>query len=397
MWTWGRNHEKQLGHDGESDFNPLVCDVPKRVTTLGGGTSSQVKSVSASGVASFAVCENGEAFSWGSSKRGQLGLGAGIVESETPRRIPCSFPIKSISAGWGHAVGLADTPNGEFLSWGYSAHGRLGYDHSYIQQSQEREGGASKITSTTLEDEETAAACVWQPKEVARLSGIKIVGAACGADHTIAFSEWGAAFAFGDNSMNQLGTSREDQPGLTAEMIHLSEEYTGGKLQRVDSLDSNASNVIHSVLFPIPVKVESVACGYGHSLAIVKRCQDGSALTSSAADQGFGEVNCVYSWGWDVFQGVQVGNPAPVQRFQGSGADAVLDPIRVAAGRVHSVALTASGEVYTWGSSKNGRLGLDSFPNDAMVPQKVHLPEDLEVKRVVDVVAGYDHTLLLVE
>ncbi len=74
-----------------------------------------------------------------------------------------------------------------------------------------------------LETDEAVTACAWHPKEVAGLSGIKITDAACGADHTVTLTEWGAAFAFGDNSMNQLGAGVDGRHDL-ADMVHLSEE-----------------------------------------------------------------------------------------------------------------------------------------------------------------------------
>ena len=52
---------------------------------------------------------------------------------------------------------------------------------------------------------------------------------------------------------------------------------------------------------------------------------------------------------------------------------------------------------YTWGSNKNGRLGTDQVPAMTAEPTKLHLPEELNVTRVLDVACGYDHTLLLVE
>jgi len=191
VWTWGRNDERQLGHRGQSDFNPRVCDVPRRVrvprevrdpvealperATLamaeeegqegevaaslehiekrhsdeGGNPGASddedgeelqeqaiVRKAYASGVATFAIDDRGAVYSWGASKRGQLGLGHGVVESETPRAIafPNDLPIKHLSAGWGHAVAIADTDNGELFSWGYPVHGRLGYGYSEIQQ-----------------------------------------------------------------------------------------------------------------------------------------------------------------------------------------------------------------------------------------------------------------------
>lgn len=46
-----------------------------------------VKAVAGSGVVSIAVAEDGSAWSWGRSKRGQLGLGPGVTDALLPTRI----------------------------------------------------------------------------------------------------------------------------------------------------------------------------------------------------------------------------------------------------------------------------------------------------------------------
>lgn len=411
VFTWGRNNEGQLGHGGQSDFNPNVCDLPRRASE-GEMAGARVREASASGVCTFAVAEDGRAFSWGSSKRGQLGLGAGVFSSAEPAQIACRLPLRTISAGWGHAVAIADTELGELVSWGYPVHGRLGYGHSEIGQQSQQEApqGAANAPGMSAEEGEMAAACVWQPREVGRLSGIKIVGAACGADHTIVVTEWGAVFAFGDNSMFQLGSDLLEGSGAMQDLLQgepsLSAEMSmggGGGLHRTDSLGSGASEVIQSVLFPIPVRVGQVATGYAHTLCLASR--------ADPSDPSFGEVGCLLSWGWDTasqlghdgaaFDGLLGVRPAFVQGFEGVGA-VIADPVKVAAGRVHSAALTRGGDLYTWGSSKNGRLGFDCLSSSetvgaTAVPQKVELPEELGVRRIVDVACGYDHTLLLVE
>jgi alpha-tubulin suppressor-like RCC1 family protein len=345
------------------------------------------------------------------------------------------------------------------MSWGYPVDGRLGYGYSSSELQQQQHQGT--VMDGSAEEEEAVAACVWQPKQVSRLSGVKIVGASCGADHTVVVTEWGAAFSFGDDSMNQLGTGRDSlhSSGLSgpmglysaensnSQMVHLSEEYAGGGIgfQRVDSLGSNATDVIHSVLFPNPVKVEKLVSGYAHTLALVQQCRSANPNWNNPNSKGeeakggdmvmFDEVNCVYSWGWDSadqlghggFEGV--GLPAYVQGFQGDyfsprgegeGGDGqsedatsttapimnLMDPVMIGAGRVHSVVLTRDNSLYTWGSSSNGRLGQYLFQKDGMqqmqqattaMPQKVHIPEELNVNEIVDIKCGFDHTLLLVK
>ncbi len=57
-------------------------------------------------MASFAVLTDGTVWTWGSSKRGQLGLGPDVVHALKPQRIPGLEGITEMSAGWGHACAL---------------------------------------------------------------------------------------------------------------------------------------------------------------------------------------------------------------------------------------------------------------------------------------------------
>ena len=66
----------------------------------------QVVGAAASGVASFAIDAAGCVWSWGTSKRGQLGQGAGIAESLLPNRVQGLEGVTSVACGWGHTLAL---------------------------------------------------------------------------------------------------------------------------------------------------------------------------------------------------------------------------------------------------------------------------------------------------
>lgn len=59
-----------------------------------------------SGVASFALCADGSLFAFGSSKRGQLGLGLGLLHGVEPRQVRLPGAARQVAAGWGHAAAL---------------------------------------------------------------------------------------------------------------------------------------------------------------------------------------------------------------------------------------------------------------------------------------------------
>lgn len=129
-------------------------------------------------------------------------------------------------------------------------------------------------------------------------------------------------------------------------------------------------------MFPVDISFPplSISSGLGHSLAI------------SQVDT----AKRIITWGWN--QSSQLGRkgpeilPLPVEGL----AEEI--PISVCGGRAHSIALTSKGEVWVWGSGRNGRLGLGSSNNEAQ-PTFV---DSLEGSVVLQAVAGFDHSLVLV-
>lgn len=166
LFSWGRNNEHQLGR-------PLVggefeCSAtPRQVLGLCG---TEVATATGSGVVSFATTTDGRLLAFGTSKRGQLGLGPHMSVSLRPMPV-AALPgfVVQVAAGWGHAaVLLAD---GSVYTMGWPAHGRLGHSHAEAT-ADEGEGALN-------------ARCVWEPRRVDLLGGVTVRAVACGLDHTM--------------------------------------------------------------------------------------------------------------------------------------------------------------------------------------------------------------------
>ncbi|PUZ74528.1 hypothetical protein GQ55_1G072200 [Panicum hallii var. hallii] len=355
VWAWGRNDEGQLGRGLHSPRN--TWSNPEQVRGL---ENVQVRAVSASGVVSAAIGSDGSLWVWGRSKRGQLGLGKDIVEAVVPSRVEAlaSYDIAKVSFGWGHAMAL--TQDGKLFGWGYSENGRLGEmgQSSKVPSAEEYIGKTvDKYSSSMMEAVEKMVEekirsednmpIIWEPSLVHEVSRLEVSDVSCGLDHSLILFSDGVLLSGGDNTYGQLGR----KAGL-------------------------------SKLLPVDVSYRpfSVSASVGHSLALCHTSAEGTDDVETG----------VLSWGWNCSS--QLGRsgqediPAPVNCLSGER------PVSAAAGRVHSAVLTSRGEVWTWGSGRNGRLGLGSSIDEA----EPCLVDTLEGVEVLQVAAGMDHNLLLV-
>ncbi|KAJ7944266.1 Ultraviolet-B receptor UVR8 [Quillaja saponaria] len=356
VWAWGRNNEGQLGRG--------VCprelwNEPQKVLGL---EQLNVCAAFASGVISAAIGDDGSLWVWGKSKRGQLGLGTDVIEAVSPSKVEAlaGEKIIKVSFGWGHA--LAQTENGKLFGWGYLADGRIGrmggvletsppdsrvdmlknnrqFSHSSLEV-------AEKLVLEGMEKENNMP-IIWKPRLVEDIHGVEVVDIACGLDHSLVLCRDGNLLSCGSNIYGQLGRARQDLG-----------------------------------TYPVDINMQpvSIASGLGHSLAI---CQ------TAASDGDEGTKN-IFSWGWN--QSSQLGRAGPEDLPSVIDELAGKDTISVSGGRVHSLALTSKGEVWVWGSGRNGRLGLGSSYDEAE-PIVLDCLEGLEVLQAV---SGFDHNLLLI-
>ncbi len=66
----------------------------------------QVVNAAASGVCTLAVDDGGQVWAWGTSKRGQLGLGPDVVHSLKALPVPGLQGVSQVACGWGHAAAI---------------------------------------------------------------------------------------------------------------------------------------------------------------------------------------------------------------------------------------------------------------------------------------------------
>jgi alpha-tubulin suppressor-like RCC1 family protein len=124
-WSWGFGSVGQLGTNNVS----AECNSP--VTVLGGFTDWC--QISAGGVHSLAVRQNGTAWAWGWNPTGELGDNT-VVSKRSPISVIGGFTDWcQISAGYKHS--LAVRTNGTAWSWGCNQYGQLGTNNTVSRSS----------------------------------------------------------------------------------------------------------------------------------------------------------------------------------------------------------------------------------------------------------------------
>jgi alpha-tubulin suppressor-like RCC1 family protein len=221
----------------------------------------------------------------------------------------------------------------------------------------------------------------------------------CGEHHSLILTEGGDCYAFGSNREVQLGSpsagSESTKPILVA-----------GPGAGTDPIAAIAAGARHSVALTASGSILSWGCslhgecGTGAIVPSVPTPTVVSALGPLkfvAIGAGMGHTLClsetgdVYSWGSNdqgqLGDGTTVSslNPKLIESL-GAGDDPV---VKIAVGGRHSVALTKSGKAFSWGFGKFGQLGNGVF-------ESVSSPKEMVTsEKVVDVAAGWWHTVVI--
>ena len=199
LYTWGWNGFGQLGL-GILNMNPSVA-APLVVEKLE-SAGHFVVDVSGGYSHSLVLVKPGFIFTMGSNNKGQLGVGD-RVSSRVHLRVLAAGPtgeqrrFKQVSAGLYHS--LAITTDGLLFAWGSNSHGQLG-----LCASRPRTAGARGVCQVSA-DAGTGFLDQLSPTQVMELASVRVSSVSAGTRHTLAVSEEGNVYAWGDNTHGQLG------------------------------------------------------------------------------------------------------------------------------------------------------------------------------------------------
>ena len=339
--SWGRGEAGQLGHGRFAHSG-----TPNAVEGL---ADYVVSDISCGAEFSAALTEDGQLFTWGLNRDGQLGHGD-TRNVCTPTPVAAMFRLSSrhvaaMAAGYSHMIAL--TTARDVFTWGSNLYGQLG-----LGAAAQDSGGGGAFFST--------------PQRVRIMSGLEIKLFGAGENHTCVLTSTGDIYTWGRGDYGQLGHGDllgRDTPTL------------------LKAFDNRSQ----------PRKIAT-----GADFIFV--------LTYSGA---------VYSWGRNAFgqlghgaptaravAGASADEPAPrlVRFFSGDNDEVEEGDIAVTAiscGAHHVVAVSAGrGAVYAWGRGEHGQLGLDLRDARARSVSLPRLVPRLRGLTVLQAACGLNHTIV---
>mmetsp|Transcript_35801 Transcript_35801/g.55083 ORF Transcript_35801/g.55083 Transcript_35801/m.55083 type:complete len:595 (+) Transcript_35801:211-1995(+) len=222
LYTWGGGMYGKLGHGGENGQT-----TPKRVEGLNGIPVSQIACGSRH---TAVITANGKLYTWGDKENGVAGHGETEGHQYTPRLLEklSSKNIVQLSACGFHTGCLTDS--GEVYTWGEGKFGRLGHGH-------ERNGHSPRLVEALLGKRPSLISCggfhtavatqdgriytfgggehgqlghgdkinKTKPTLVQALEGIFISQITCGWSHSVALTNKGRVYTWGNGDHGKLG------------------------------------------------------------------------------------------------------------------------------------------------------------------------------------------------
>ncbi|MDX8350717.1 Ig-like domain-containing protein, partial [Cognatiyoonia sp. IB215446] len=360
LYSSGENIVSQLGN-GSVGFDvkaPLPVELPE-------GFDATITSVSTGMLHTTFLTDEGDVYAFGFNNRGPLGLGD-EESRQSAVKIDALDDVEVIGIGNGNGVSYALAADGTLYAWGSNTNGQLG----------------------TGDQEERLV-----PTAVEALANETVVAVSSGTSHTLALTADGEVYAFGSNTDNQVSPNDDRRvidpvlvEGLPENILAVTadgktsfavtedgrvfgwgQSDKGQLLQGTDNGDGTFTPDPADVAIPVeltglPDNVIDVKGGARWAIALT---EDGDVYAWGPNDEG-------PTGGLD-------GDPAAESDVSFLPTKiAELDDINIVeiqTGPNSIIAVSDTGEVFTWGSNSDGRLG---YASDGSIyfPQQVDFDAD---------------------
>ncbi|KYN05211.1 RCC1 and BTB domain-containing protein 1 [Cyphomyrmex costatus] len=336
VYALGTNDDGRLG---TGDTLPTLY--PKKVEAL---CMKDIKKFACGECHILALTEQGEIYSWGNNRFGQVGNGSDDEHVMLPTHLnilpmKCDLHLNKvvdIACGYNHSIAL--TAFGEVYTWGLH---HIEEFEEYIDVENE-----SVLSSPT-------------PMRLDSLHGKKVVYIACGATFTIVIMDNGNVYSWGSNKYGQLGVGDERDRQMPCQLNSLK-----------------------------GIVIVKVACGYAHTLALT--------------DEGN-----LYTWGLNTNGQLGIGNgtnsskPVMVKHKMGRVFDIAADHCKQI-----SIAVNKEGRVYIWGLCRknsitspiatpclNVHTAFASYTSPAVMHEPLILNANEELEILKDLKIAFDNPL----
>ncbi|KAJ3675221.1 hypothetical protein LUZ60_004263 [Juncus effusus] len=238
---------------------------------------------------------------------------------------------------------------------------------------------------------------VFTPQPVKALQGLRIRQIACGDSHCLAVTVDGQVLSWGRNQNGQLGLGTAEDSllpqniqafeGISVKMVAAGAEHTAAVTEDGELYGWGWGRYGNLGLGDrndrlTPQKVNSIQ---GERMVVVA-CGWRHTITVS-------ESGCIYTYGWSKYGQLGHGDfedhlvPLKLAALQ----DASIS--QISGGWRHTMALTSDGKLYGWGWNKFGQLGLGDN-SDHCSPAQIKFPDE---QKIVQVSCGWRHTMAVSE
>jgi len=417
--SFGSN-DLQLGYIASDKMSTHT--EPRRVDIPFLQSANRIVALAAGPYHSIAIDAMGKVWSWGHGRYGRLGNG-----DEKARVIPCQVQnleacdIRTVAAGRDHSIAL--DRDGSLYCWGSSERGQLGVGSSLtkslcptrlIVPSPHTNPGKPRSTrnaeTTQLFSRKSAS---FEEGTRNKHSGAIIRALACGAAHSVAIDLEGNVFTWGSNEKGQLGmreygqcrkepkhlvaVSKRDKDPIRSACASDGATYLlsekGAMFQlglgsyhplrinfNTDTKSSDGSSSTKEEWFTrsAPVKVATMACGPQHAAAV---STSGKLYTWGTYADLLGHVEK----GCDRTQQSHTIRPIEVVSLRGRNI------CSVSCARNHTCAIDSIGNLYTWGNGVQSEDTSATLPTYQPVPRRI-----AKLRRVSTIASGGLHTFAIV-
>lgn len=357
---------------------------PKRLDSL---LNENIVAISSAKYHNLAICAEGRLWSWGHGKSGKLGHGDESSQPE-PRIVHLPSPrirITHVAAAEGHSLALSE--NGDVFSWGSDRFGQLGLgslatagtNNNQVNTSSHRSTGGSLETHRIYT----------RPTRIDSLRKDIVVGIAAGEAHSLCFTSNNELFAWGSNKHGQLGLRFTDtSAGNAGQQVNTPKKVKFSLSSTVASVGSSNFGSLNGSGGRVMTIVQVIA-GQSSSLLLTRSLASNSSINQDRHHGiRIGIDSEVYQWGDGVFQPRKIHFPRTQSQGRSRENSIIQDESynssfealtvdhsqinMICAGKNHFLALSKAGSVYSWG------LGADQLGHGTQATSHLSVPMVIE-------------------